>query len=545
MAKDLLKLQRAPELNLRTLLRPAVFVPESKRLNELLRDFRSNRNHLAIVIDEFGNTAGLITIEDVLEEIVGEIEDEFDEREQENGIYTLADGSHRVAGDVSIDGGQRGLRHAPADRRLRHHRRPGGAGARPCAAARRGGGHRRPALHGDADARRRGALVPRRAQGAARARRRTTDAHGRLSPRRVRSRRSASRVAPRLAAGGAGCAADAGLRAHRRLAAAAADPGAAGLAAGRRRRPARAAWLGWCYGCGWLCAGVWWLFISMHRYGGLPAWLAVAGGALPGRRAVAVPGAGLRAVRALAARPACCRRAAVRRAVAAGRTGARPAVHRLPLGGFGYAQVDGAAGRAGALGRGVRHRRVLACGGGAGLGLAGDQAPARRGPLFGALLVVAWCGPWAGSFTRPGPLSVTLLQTNVAQDEKFAADRMPQTLAWVAAANCWPAPRADLVVRPRDRRAAAARPAGGLRARLLGSAAPHFAVPGAQAALVGVPLGDFERGYTNSVAGLSARAADLPLRQVAPGALWRVHPTGFRWFTELMNIPLGDFDRGR
>jgi magnesium and cobalt transporter len=102
MAKDLLKLQRAPGLNLRTLLRPAVFVPESKRLNELLREFRSNRNHLAIVIDEFGTTAGLITIEDVLEEIVGEIEDEFDEQEQENGIYTLADGSHRVAGDVSI-----------------------------------------------------------------------------------------------------------------------------------------------------------------------------------------------------------------------------------------------------------------------------------------------------------------------------------------------------------------------------------------------------------------------------------------------------------
>ena len=102
MAKDLLKLQRSPDLNLRTLLRPAVFVPESKRLNELLRDFRSNRNHLAIVIDEFGNTAGLITIEDVLEEIVGEIEDEFDEHEQESGIYTLADGSHRVAGDVAI-----------------------------------------------------------------------------------------------------------------------------------------------------------------------------------------------------------------------------------------------------------------------------------------------------------------------------------------------------------------------------------------------------------------------------------------------------------
>lgn len=102
LAKDLLKLQRAPELNLRTLLRPTVFVPESKRLNELLRDFRSNRNHLAIVIDEFGNTAGLITIEDVLEEIVGEIEDEFDEEPSDGGIYTLADGTHRVAGDVAI-----------------------------------------------------------------------------------------------------------------------------------------------------------------------------------------------------------------------------------------------------------------------------------------------------------------------------------------------------------------------------------------------------------------------------------------------------------
>ena len=102
MSKDLLKLQRSPDLNLRTLLRPAVFVPESKGLNELLRDFRANRNHLAIVIDEFGTTAGLITIEDVLEEIVGEIEDEFDDKDGESGIYTLADGSQRVAGDVEI-----------------------------------------------------------------------------------------------------------------------------------------------------------------------------------------------------------------------------------------------------------------------------------------------------------------------------------------------------------------------------------------------------------------------------------------------------------
>lgn len=102
MAKDLLKLQRAPELNLRTLLRPAVFVPESKGLNELLRDFRSNRNHLAMVIDEFGRTAGLVTIEDVLETIVGEIEDEFDEADEAGDIYALADHTYRVAGDTEI-----------------------------------------------------------------------------------------------------------------------------------------------------------------------------------------------------------------------------------------------------------------------------------------------------------------------------------------------------------------------------------------------------------------------------------------------------------
>ena len=104
MAKDLLKLQRAPELNIRALLRPATFVPESKGLNDLLREFRGNRNHLAIVIDEFGRTAGLITIEDVLEQIVGEIEDEFDEVGEDAGdIYALADRSYRVDGDTALE----------------------------------------------------------------------------------------------------------------------------------------------------------------------------------------------------------------------------------------------------------------------------------------------------------------------------------------------------------------------------------------------------------------------------------------------------------
>ena len=103
MAKDLLKLQRAPALNIRALLRPPVFIPESKSLNDLLRQFRDNRNHLAMVVDEFGRTAGLITIEDVLEEIVGEIEDEFDLADDEGDIFSLTDGSYRVSGRIAIE----------------------------------------------------------------------------------------------------------------------------------------------------------------------------------------------------------------------------------------------------------------------------------------------------------------------------------------------------------------------------------------------------------------------------------------------------------
>jgi magnesium and cobalt transporter len=103
LAKDLLKLQRADIQFRRALLRPAVFVPETKGLNDLLREFRGNRNHLAIVIDEFGRVAGLITIEDVLEQIVGEIEDEFDIEADEGDIFGLADKTYRVSGDTSIE----------------------------------------------------------------------------------------------------------------------------------------------------------------------------------------------------------------------------------------------------------------------------------------------------------------------------------------------------------------------------------------------------------------------------------------------------------
>ena len=85
LAKDLLKFslpQQTGETQIRQLVRPATFIPESKRLNVLLKEFRFNRNHMAIVVDEYGGIAGLITIEDVLEEIVGEIADEYDIEEE-------------------------------------------------------------------------------------------------------------------------------------------------------------------------------------------------------------------------------------------------------------------------------------------------------------------------------------------------------------------------------------------------------------------------------------------------------------------------------
>ncbi|MFM1988216.1 MAG: hypothetical protein RJA99_1173 [Pseudomonadota bacterium] len=91
-AKDLLRLSAAPDTSLRALLRPAWFVPGTLKLNVLLRDFRESRRHLAIVVDEYGGTAGLITIEDVLEQIVGEIEDEFDLDQSAGNVMPMPPG---------------------------------------------------------------------------------------------------------------------------------------------------------------------------------------------------------------------------------------------------------------------------------------------------------------------------------------------------------------------------------------------------------------------------------------------------------------------
>ena len=102
LAKDLLRYYAGEEFNVREMLRPAVFIPESKRLNVLLKEFRSNRNHIAIVVDEYGGVAGIVTIEDVLEQIVGEIEDEYDYDEQEDNIIRVPDGRFRVKAQAEI-----------------------------------------------------------------------------------------------------------------------------------------------------------------------------------------------------------------------------------------------------------------------------------------------------------------------------------------------------------------------------------------------------------------------------------------------------------
>jgi magnesium and cobalt transporter len=102
LAKDLLRHYAESDSDIRGMLRPAVFIPESKRLNVLLKEFRSNRNHIAIVVDEYGGVAGLVTIEDVLEQIVGDIEDEYDFDETEDNIIREKDGVFRVKAGTEI-----------------------------------------------------------------------------------------------------------------------------------------------------------------------------------------------------------------------------------------------------------------------------------------------------------------------------------------------------------------------------------------------------------------------------------------------------------
>jgi len=106
LAKDLLNFMLDGNLDnfsLQDCIRPAVFVPEGKRLNVLLREFRGARNHMAVVVDEYGGVSGLITIEDVLEQIVGEIEDEHDDDDDEGNIKALDEQSYLVKALTTIE----------------------------------------------------------------------------------------------------------------------------------------------------------------------------------------------------------------------------------------------------------------------------------------------------------------------------------------------------------------------------------------------------------------------------------------------------------
>jgi apolipoprotein N-acyltransferase len=303
-----------------------------------------------------------------------------------------------------------------------------------------------------------------------------------------------------------------------------------------------AAW-GWAYGTGWLLGGVWWLFISMHRYGELPAPLA----------ALAV--LALAATLSLYLGLAAALYARLRRGTLWGDALLFAALFLLaewargvlftgfPWVALGYSQVDAPlavlAPWVGVYGLGAVVAWAAA--------LLAGMARVRLGERPTVVAIVAvlltlpgLAGPW--NFTAgTGLLKVELLQPNVAQDQKFDPERLPETLAWVGQAL--QAAEAELVLTPET--------AVPLLPEQLEAVAPgwwaallaQFEGP-RRAALVGVPLGDFESGYTNSVVGLAQGAQTYRYDKQHLVPFGEFIPKGFRWFTEMMNIPLGDFSRG-
>ena len=307
----------------------------------------------------------------------------------------------------------------------------------------------------------------------------------------------------------------------------------------RAASPRRAAVLGWCYGTAWLAAGTWWLYISLHRYGGLAAPLAL----------LAV--LALAAALSLYLAAACAAQARWRRhsawdvALFAALFVLAELARGVIFTGFpwlavGYAQLDGPyavfAPWIGVYGIGA----LLAASAAA---LSPTALPSRAAWPVGVLVVLMVAVRFVPQgYTRPaGDLSVALLQTNVQQDDKFAPERMPDALAWVARELL--VARADLVLTPET--------AVPLLPDQLAEFAPgywdtlvqHFQAGGPRA-LVGVPLGDFARGYTNSVVGLPATGPGYRYDKTHLVPFGEFIPTGFHWFTQLMNIPLGDFARG-
>ncbi|MBL8359041.1 MAG: apolipoprotein N-acyltransferase [Rubrivivax sp.] len=311
----------------------------------------------------------------------------------------------------------------------------------------------------------------------------------------------------------------------------------------RGATPGRAAVLGWLYGTGWLVAGVWWLFISMHRYGGLPAFLAAAA-VLALAAALSIYIAVASAAYARWASGVAWKDALLFAALWLAAELARGVFFTgFPWLASGYAWVDAPLGRLapwiGVYGLGT----VLAWA--AAMLATLPRRSWRSRVLVGGGLAVLLLGPALvppPEHTRSaGTLGVTLLQTNVPQDEKFAAEKLPATLEWAAQALLQA--RGPLVVSPETMVPLLPEQLERVAPGYWPALQEHFG-SGARAALIGQPLGDYERGYTNSVVGLSASAAPYRYDKHHLVPFGEFIPTGFRWFTRMMNIPLGDFDRG-
>jgi apolipoprotein N-acyltransferase len=345
----------------------------------------------------------------------------------------------------------------------------------------------------------------------------------------------------------------------------AAAPLAVGVLGWRLRQAGvgRAAWLGGVFGTAWLLAAVWWLHISMHRYGGLPAWMAAL--------AVLALAAALSCYLALA----CAAWARWRSGQPLRDAGLFAALWLLaewargelftgfPWAASGYTQVDaplaGLAPWIGVYGMGavLAFAATLAVFGAVPTGArpgtgAGDgtrrHRPLAHGPRalavaagLALLLAPALLRPLEFTMTA-GRMSVTLLQPRVAQDEKFSGERLPQNLAWLSEALRQA--RGQLVVAPETALPLLPTQLAALAPDWWPTLAQHFQ-KSAQTALIGMPLGSFETGYTNSAVGLlpsQAQAYRYDKAHLVP--FGEFIPRGFRWFTELMQIPLGDFDRG-
>ena len=278
LAKDLLRYYAEESFDVRDMLRPAIFIPESKRLNVLLRDFRANHNHMAIVVDEYSGVAGLITIEDVLEQIVGDIEDEYDFDEEEDNVLSIKEGQlgprWRVKALTELEQFNEEIGAGAGRRGRRHHRRPGRQPPRPHAA------QGRRCSTSTTCASKCCAPTPARStccwsSACRRPRTNTTDAAP--SPR---SPVNFAGATPRSTAWPMLWAALAGGLSLFTFAPFGSWPLQFPLLAflfyqvGMDTSVRRAGWIGWAFGLGWSVAGMHWLYIAMNRFGGLAAPLA-------------------------------------------------------------------------------------------------------------------------------------------------------------------------------------------------------------------------------------------------------------------------------